>query len=86
MAHYHYLAKKLAIYHCFGNMKKSTTFLKLKLVKLEFAVKLEFPNLEFFEKIYSENFWKFFIVLEYHGKLNFAKFEYPKTGSYIFSK
>ena len=56
MAHYHYLAKKLAIYHCFGNMEKSTTFLKLKLVKLEFAVKLEFPNLEFFEEIYSEKF------------------------------
>ena len=48
MVHYHYLAKKLAIYHSFRNIKGSTTFLKLEFVKLEFQ-KLEF----------SEKFWKF---------------------------
>ena len=37
MAHYHYLAKKLAIYHYFENMQGYITFLKL-----EFAVKLKF--------------------------------------------
>ena len=59
-------------------------------MKLEFAVKLEFQKLEFFEKIYFENFlWysstvknfqNFSMVLEYHGKLDFTKFEYLKSG------
>ena len=80
--------KKLAIYHCFENMQEPATFLKLKFVKFEFAVKLEF-----FEKIYFKfskkismnssalkNFQNFFMVLD------FIELEYPKSGRslYIF--
>ena len=42
MAIYYYLAKYLAINHCLWNILQSTTFLKLKFVKLKFAVELEF--------------------------------------------
>ena len=41
MAHYHYLAKKLVIYHYFENMQRSIIFLKLEFMKLEFQ-KIEF--------------------------------------------
>ena len=50
MAHYHYLAKKLAIYHNFGNIEGSTTFFTLKFVKFEFQ------KLEFSEKFWNSNF------------------------------
>ena len=40
-------------------------------------MKLKFQKLEFFEKIYSENFWKFFMVLD------FTKLEYPKSGRFL---
>ena len=49
-------------------------------MKLEFAVKLKFQKLELFEKIYSEKFWKFFMVLEYYKfffmVLEFMELEY----------
>ena len=48
-------------------------------MKLEFVVKLKFQKLEFFEKIYFKFFRNFFMELEYHGKLDFAKLEYPKS-------
>ena len=73
IAHYHYLAKKLAIYHCFENMQGLIAFLKLEYVKLEFTVKLEF-----FEKIYFKFFGKFFMILE------FMKLEYHKKFSKFF--
>ena len=38
-------------------------------------------KLEFFEIIYSEEFWKFFMVLKYYGKLDFANLEYPKSST-----
>ena len=39
---------------------------------------------KFFEKMYLEKFWKFFMVLEfhklkYHGKLDFHKIEFQKS-------
>ena len=49
IAHYHNLAKKLAIYHYFGNMQRSTTFLKL----------------EFFEKYTLKNFENFYCTRVY---------------------
>ena len=63
--------------------------MKLKFVKFKFAIKLEFQKLEFFEKIYSENFWKFFMVLEFHEleyyeKLDFAKLEYSNSGKFLY--
>ena len=93
IAHYHYLVKnKIAIYHCFENIKRSTMFLKLEYVKLKFAMKLKFQKLEIFKKMYFKFSRKFFMVLKfhklkYHGKLNFTKLEYPKNDrSYKFPK
>ena len=43
-------------------------------------------KLEFFEKIYFKfikKFQNFFMVLEYHEKLDFAKLEYPKSGRFL---
>ena len=60
-------------------------------MKIEFTVKLEFQKIESFEKIYFKFTRKFFMVLkflelEYSGKLDFAKLEYPKNSKslYIF--
>ena len=54
-------------------------------------MKLEFQKIESFEKIYFKFTRKFFMVLkflelEYSGKLDFAKLEYPKSSKslYIF--
>ena len=49
---------------------------------------LEFHKLEFFEKIVIKFAGKFFmefefIKLEYHGKLEFPKLEYPKSGRFL---
>ena len=49
---------------------------------------LEFHELEFFEKIVIKFAGKFFmefefIKLEFHGKLEFPKFEYPKCGRFL---
>ena len=39
--------------------------------------------LEFFEKIAFKFGIKFFMELKYHGKLEFPKLKYPKTGKSI---
>ena len=52
--YYHYLVKKLVIYHYFENMKECTIFLKF-----EFVMKLEIKKLEFFEKYILKNFENF---------------------------
>ena len=66
-----------------SNLSLIWTFLKL-----EFAVKLKFQKLEFFEKIYFKFAGKFFMLLEfmeleYHGKLNFAKLKDPKSDRFL---
>ena len=48
MAHYYCISKKLTIYHCFENMKRYLSFLKLEFVKFEFTIKVEFKKPEFF--------------------------------------
>ena len=51
---YHYLVKKLTIYHYFENMKECTIFFKF-----DFDMKLEIKKLEFFKKYTLKNFENF---------------------------
>ena len=52
-------------------------------------MKFEFQKLEFFEK-YTLKIFKIFSMvfefykLEYYGKLDFTKFEYPKSGRFLY--
>jgi len=41
---------------------------------------LKFHKLKFFEKLAFKFSRKFLMELEYHGKLEFPKLEYPKSG------
>ena len=63
--------------------------MKFEFLKLKFVMKFEFQKLEFFEKYTLKNFKIFstifeFYKLEYYGKLDFTKFEYPKSGKFLY--
>ena len=68
MAHYHYLAKKIAIYQLFWKYIEIYHFYETWV-----CCETQILKTWVLWKIYSEKFWKFFMVLE------FMELEYHKN-------
>ena len=80
MARYHYLAKKIRNLPLFWKYVRIYHFFETRVCRKTRASSKNLSSL----KKYTSNFQNFSMILEfhelkYHGKLNFAKLEYPKS-------